>query len=41
MCKKPLCHAGFPLRPTGIIRAGFGLQSPLAGMLTGFAVRLK
>jgi hypothetical protein len=39
--QKALCHAGFLLRPTGIIRADFGLQSALAGMLTGFAVRLK
>jgi len=39
--KKPLCHAGFLLRPSGIVRAGFGLQSALSGMLTGFAVRLK
>src|SRR5581483_9564474 len=39
--QKPLCHAGFLLCPTGIVRVGFGLLSALPGMLTGLAVRLK
>ncbi len=39
--QKPLCHAGFLLRPTGILRAVFGLESAFAGMLTGPAARLK
>ncbi len=39
--QKPLCHAGFLLRPTGIIRAGFALQWLPAGMLTRLAVRLE
>ena len=39
--RKPLFHAGFLLRPTGIVRAAFGLQSPLAGMLTANAAGLE
>ena len=36
-----LVPAGFLLRPTGIVRAGFGLQSVLAEMLTPIAVGIE